>query len=140
MRTKELKTVEYQGKLVTLNELSAMHGVPVTCINNRLRNGWDIEVAIREPVSPTKQLKPLPEMFADGKVVEVVFTSHIPGVFSHMQPRLMKKYRLIALQSMCKDPIFTITLENGKPLIVYPEEFEIVYAEAWSADKEIAYA
>ena len=140
MRTKELKTIEYQGQLVTLNDLSAMYGVPVTCINNRLRNGWDIEVAIREPVSPTKQLKPLPDMFADGKTVEVVFREHIPGVFSHMQPKLMKRYRLIALQSMCKDPIYTIELENGKTLIVYPEEFEIVYTETWKADEEAVYA
>ena len=131
MCKKELKRFEYKGELLTLSQLSAINGVPTTSINNRMMNGWDIEDAITLPVTPSKQLRPLPAMFAEGRVVEVIFRNYIPGVYNHMQPKLMKRYRLVALPSKARDPIFTIELENGKPLIVYPNEFEIVYAEIW---------
>lgn len=124
MKNNNPKTVEYHGKMCTLNELSMIHGVPVSSINNRLRYGWDIETAISKPVKRAP-VAPLPVEFQNENIVEVVFRERI-GVFNHMQPRLNKRYILTAHTSAHMNPVYTITLENGKILIVYPEEYEIV--------------
>lgn len=126
MPTYPHKLVEYKGKMCTLIELSKIHGVPVTAINNRLSRGWDIERAISEPAQQ-KKLTKLPPEFADGNIVEAIFMHPIPQVFAHMQPRLNKRYTVTAHTSTVQMTIvYTITLENGKQLIVYPNEFTVV--------------
>ena len=124
MKNKCLKRVAYKGEMLTLSELSALHGVPASTINNRLTRGWDIEEAITVP-GRKGTIAPLPPEFKDGNIVEVVFRRPL-GVFAHMQPRLNKRYVVTAHASIHANPVFTITLENGKRLIVYPEEYEIV--------------
>lgn len=121
------KVFEYQGKETTVAELSQMSGVPAAKIHNRLNYGWPVEAAISEP---NKQGGParmplLPE-FENGNIVEVVFRQPV-GVYTHMRPKLNKRYIVTAHTGLKNSsPTYTITLENGKILIVYPYEFEIV--------------
>ena len=67
----------------------------------------------------------LPE-FENSSIVEAVFHTTI-GVYPHMRPKLNKRYIVTAHTTMKNStPTYTITLENGKLLIVYTHEFEIV--------------
>ena len=136
---KELKEVEYNGIFYTLQELSEMHGIPMTTINNRLRNGWPVEKAVSEP-RPEKKQKKTPPEFENGNVVEVIFTEPIGSVFERMQPILGKKYVLTAYPTVQAEPIFSIRLENGLPLIVYPGEFEVVNQCFANAEWAMAHA
>ena len=122
---KTLKEYELNGVSYTLQQLSDMHGIPITTINNRIRNGWPIERAISEP-RPESKKKKVPPEFENGGVVEVVFRTPIPSVYTNMQPIIGKKYVMRAYPTVQAEPIFSIQLENGLPLIVYPGEFEIV--------------
>jgi hypothetical protein len=103
-----------------------MHGVPITAINNRLARGWDIERAITEPAQQ-KKVEKLPPEFTNGNIVKAIFTHPLSQVFQHMQPRLNKPYIVTAHASTVQMAVvYSITLENGKPLIVYPNEFEVI--------------
>lgn len=123
MKSNNKKMIEYQGRPWTLVELSNINNIPVSTINNRLINGWDIEKAISEPVKRGTP-RPLPLEFRNGNIVEVIFTQRI-GVFAHMHPILFKPYVITPHVSIYMNPVYTIRLENGKDLIVYPEEYEI---------------
>lgn len=121
------KVFEYQGKETTVAELSQMSGVPAAKIHNRLNYGWSVEAAISAPHKQggSARMPLLPE-FENGNIVEVVFRQPV-GVYSHMRPKLNKRYIATAHTSLHNaSPTYTITLENGKLLIVYPDEFEIV--------------
>ena len=121
------KTIEYQGKKMTVAELSRMSGIPAAMIHNRLNYGWSVEAAISAPhkQSGPARMPLLPE-FENGNIVEAVFRVPI-GVYPHMRPKLNKRY-IVAAHATLKNssPTYTITLESGKLLIVYPYEFEIV--------------
>lgn len=118
------KLIEYHGKLMTLMELSAIHGVHHVTINNRLKNGWDIEEAISVPAE--KRMKqPLPKEFASGNIVEIVFRQPLGQVRQDMQPILHKPYVATAHPSVHAETCYIINLDIGKPLIVYRNEFEI---------------
>ena len=121
------RVFEYQGKKVTVAELSRMSGVPAATIHNRLNYGWSIEAAISAPHKQGGSVRmPLLPEFENGNIVEVVFRQPV-GVYSHMRPKLNKRYIVTAHTSLHNaSPTYTITLENGKLLIVYPDEFEIV--------------
>lgn len=42
--------VEYQGKSYTISELAELSGIRHTTLNERLKNGWLIEKAVKTPV------------------------------------------------------------------------------------------
>lgn len=121
------KVIEYQGKETTIAELSQISGVPTVMIHNRLHHGWSVEDAISPPHKQGNIVRmPLLSEFENGNIVEAVFRQPI-GVYTHMRPRLNKPYVVTAHTTLRNaSPTYTITLENGKILIVYPEEFEIV--------------
>lgn len=121
------RVFEYQGEEVTVAQLSRMSGVPAATIHNRLNYGWSVEAAISTSHKQGDSVRmPLLPEFEDGNIVEVVFRQPV-GVYSHMRPKLNKRYIATAHTSLHNaSPTYTITLENGKLLIVYPDEFEIV--------------
>lgn len=119
------KKIRYKGEEYTLKQLSELHGVPPTAINNRLLSGWNIEEAITVPSEGRKKHE-LPPAFQNENIVYVIFEHYIPGVYSHMQPKLNKPYLIKAYASTVSAPTYMITLENGKPLIVRKGEFKII--------------
>lgn len=124
---KSEKVFEYQGKRTTVAELSRMSGVPAATIHNRLNCGWSVDATISVPHKQgvVARMPLLPE-FENENIVEAVFRQAV-GVYEHMRPKLNKRYIVTAHAKMNNaSPTYTITLESGKLLIVYPHEFEIV--------------
>lgn len=122
------KKVEYKGEETTIGELSKMSGVPSALIHNRLKYGWSVEDSVLPPQKPSNSVRkqPLMSEFENGNIVEAVFRTPV-SVYPHMRPKLNKRYVVTAHTALkSSSPTYTITLENGKILIVYPEEFEIV--------------
>ena len=120
------KKLEYKGELLTLQELSELSGLPAVTIYNRVRKGWSVETAVETPKFITKQPSSgVPEEFENGNIVQAIFTKPLPNVYQHMQPKLFKEYVVEARSCMRAAPSYFITLDSGKPLIVYPEEFQI---------------
>ena len=62
----------------------------------------------------------------ETRLFTVRFRRHISSVNADMQPTLMKEYLLKATGGLNTQPVFVITLENGCPLIVYKNEFEVL--------------
>ena len=122
------KYYEYQGEMRSLRELSNMSGLSIATIRGRLNKNWSVEMAVETPNELNSSCN-VPEEFR-GKLLKIKFLNFIGAVKKDMQPQLNVIY--IATPSsfnpraMGVRPYFTITLENKKPLIVYPEEFEIV--------------
>lgn len=118
----------YQGHYYTGTELSQISGLSVRCVYSRLREGWSVEDILK-----SRQARSSDEVEEKwrGKILEIRFRNYVPSVFAKMQPVLGKSY--VATPS--RNPkrrkgsyrsFFCITLDNGLPLIVYPNEFEIV--------------
>lgn len=126
-----MKRVEYayRGKNYTVAELSKLSGLSMTVIHNRLKSDWTVEKAVETPYDGTPPIAI--EKRWQGKKLEIIFRRPVSGVFPHMQPTLEKPYAAIPCihstgkSGGCKQN-FIITLENGKPLFVYPGEFEII--------------
>lgn len=77
-----------------------------------------------------------------GKALRIAFNNVIPTLFPEMQPSIGQEYVARPgnnpTQNRKKD-FFIIALESGKPLIVYPDEFEILgVAEETSDDAATA--
>lgn len=62
----------------------------------------------------------------ETKYFKVRFRRHISSVNADMQPQVMKEYIMRAIGSLNTQPVFVVTLENGRPLIVYSGEFEVL--------------
>lgn len=112
----------YQGKKITMAEISRMTGIGEKAVRNRIKNGWDIEKIIKTPARKTTR-KQEPEF------VEVIFRKPVPGVIKSMQPILNQPY--VAQRGVQYDDprllfhqFYIVKLENGMPLIVYPKEIE----------------
>lgn len=126
-----MKRVEYlyRGKNYTVAELSKLRGLSMSVIHNRLKSGWSVEKAVETPYDGSSPMA-IEERWR-GKKLRIVFHRPISEVFQHMQPTLGKEYAAIPCihatgkSGGCKMN-YVITLENGKPLIVYPGEFEII--------------
>lgn len=120
---------ELHGCTYTTDELVKLSGIPRRTLANRLANGWDVLAAVTTPVAPKLISYNAAEHYENGPI-DVVFTEHISGVFAHMQPVLFKRYTAhphCASNDKLKAKLYyTITLDSGKPLIVYPGEFVTV--------------
>ena len=118
----------YNGKNYDISGICQISGKTEAIVRKRLKSGWSIEEIVETPIAETAVA--IEECWR-GKKLNVVFLQPILNVFAYMQPTLGKPY--VALPSLhstghcggCRQ-YFIVTLENGKPLIVYPREFEIV--------------
>ena len=117
---------EYQGKLYTLTELTKMSDLCRDTIMKRLRNGWPVEKAIHTPPGREKPEHTAADL---GKIVPIVFRS-LPPVTQDMQPILGKQYMATVCGSARKSSVcrifYKLKLDNGKVLITYPGEFEML--------------
>ena len=128
---------DLNGEQFTLDELVNMsNNIPKRTLAERLNNGWDVEVAIQTPATPKMISQDAADLYASGSI-DVCFTSYIPGVLQQMQPVLNKVY---TAEPHCAGRVkqkaklyYTITLDNGKTLIVYPGEFVQVNCPAKAA-------
>ena len=117
-----MKLFEYNGVHYTAAELSELSGIKTAIIRQRINSGWTVKKAVTTPTKKTP-----PRTAKREEKYRVVFTRPVPEVFKEMQPRLNKVY--IAVQheghssKKTNRSFYTITLENGKNLIVYPDEF-----------------
>lgn len=122
-----VKKWNWNDKYYTTSELVEISGLPKSTLATRLRNGWDVATAMNTPVKTKLICASAPEQYAKG-TVEIMFFETIPGVFQEMQPTLNKVYTAkpyCAGSDKLKAKLYyIITLDNGKPLIVYPGEFE----------------
>lgn len=131
-----VKKWEWNDTYYTTAELVAISGLPKSTLATRLRNGWDVDTAMATPVKTKLICTTAPEQYAKG-TVEVMFFETVPGVFQEMQPTLHKTYHATPYcagsHKQKAKLYYIITLENGKPLIVYPGEFEITGKTAAAA-------
>lgn len=112
----------YKGRKYTAHELAQISGLPIEQIRKRIAKGWTVEatveIQIETPTTITKEMI--------GKQFHVKFHTPVPSVLPNMQPILDKDYIATAYGVHSTKPnskaYFIITLENGKRLIVYPEE------------------
>lgn len=126
----------YNGEQHTLTSLQKLSSVSRRTLSDRLANGWDVEKAVNTPRQNEAHKTCPPEMYANGNI-DIIFEKHIPGVFMEMQPVLDKVYSAEphrTFSSSKKSKLYyIIKLEDGKPLIVYPEEFQWVKPAADAA-------
>lgn len=115
----------YRGNEYTLAALAALAGKSKSTLLYRLASGMTIEEAVDRPNQNSVRKRPVEE---GRPQFRIVFQCWVPGVFDRMQPRLNKVY--VATQFIpeggCGETnreYYTIPLENGKNLIVYPNEF-----------------
>ena len=125
----------YQGRYMTIDVLMQYsQGISMNTVLTRLQDGWDAEAALK-PQKPEGELDPK----WHNKDLVVSFAKTLGGVFPEMQPQLNKPYvAYYNRQTYSKHSakhFFVIHLENGKKLIVYPHEFNII-REAFPAGKE----
>ena len=129
---KQCKLYEYNGKEHTLDELAGFSHLPKHVLANRLKNGWDVAAAINEPDQAKIVDSFKPEMYDNGNI-DIFFTRHIAGVFQEMQPELGKIYSAephYQKGKMKAKLYYIIWLDDHKPLIVYPGEFEWILSDA----------
>lgn len=124
MYRKEL--YEYRGRECTITELSQIAHLHRDTIRRRLDQGLTIEQILDEALRPKEFALNKEDI---GKKVPIVFTEPLP-VYDSMQPILGKRY----IATICGQSgdvatsriFFLIVLDNGKKLITYPGEFELV--------------
>lgn len=118
----------YKGEKYDLSELSRLGGKSPALIYRRLRHGWSVEDAVDVPAQ--EEDSAIPKCWK-GKSLRVVFREAVKGVYPVMQPRRGAVY-IARPGGSCGGKAcgtrlyFVVMLENGKPLIVYPGEFEIL--------------
>ena len=109
----------YKGTMKTVAELREISQVSDTTIRQRIADGWSVESAVDTPAHRSIKKQ------QDGRrFVNVIFVSTIANVFPKMQPTLGKIYRAeFHPTKRSSRQFYSIKLENGLPLIVYPGEF-----------------
>jgi hypothetical protein len=122
MRTKYF----YDGSYHSISSLERLSGISRTTLTDRLKSGWSVKMAVTTPAKTRVNDLP-PAMYKEGPI-NVRFTQPILEVFPWMQPTLGKIYKA---EPHCPGNTYqkaklyyVITLDNNKPLIVYPGEFE----------------
>lgn len=127
---------KYKEQELCLAELEALFGVPREAIRARIKSGWSVEAAAETPITTPSPI----EAKWIGKVLEIKFLRPIPQVFRSMQPNLATTYIAYPHQNPGQRQkaklFFTIRLENGLPLIVYPEDFHIIGEAVLPAEKD----
>lgn len=123
------KQYYYNGSYYTGAALARLGGLSKDVVYERLKNGWPVEYVVE---TPSEKAVMVEEKWL-GKTLEVKFLKHIPAVFADMQPTLGKVYVAVPGGHVKKytgkhKQHFLITLDNGKPLVVYPDEFEVIRA------------
>ncbi len=125
---------EVDGEEYTLAELSRKFNIRRDILARRLNGGWSVEKAVTTP------MKNMPEGFDRGmigKKIPVIFQTS-PPVLPEMQPVLGKEYLATICGTTKKAAhshiYYMITLENGKKLITYPNECELLLASLQKAD------
>lgn len=56
--SRNIHTLEYNGKTVTISEWSELTGISISAISSRLSRGWTIEQALTIPVNFRNRLRP----------------------------------------------------------------------------------
>jgi len=120
--------LEYNGEKISVQKLADMIGRSSATVHKRIKDGWTVENIIDEYCNQ----KEIVDLRPFGKFLQIVFLEPIYSVFASMQPRLGKAY---TAELHCLPDKFghtrqfaVVNLENGKPLIVYPGEFQILGA------------
>ncbi len=120
----------YRGKEYTVKQLSQKSGIYHTVLYSRLKKGWTIEEAVE---TPAEMLPTNLEERWQGKELDILFKEPIPNVYPWMQPTIDKIYHAVPAEVKAQNSgskraryYHIIRLENGGPLIVYPNEFEIL--------------
>jgi len=120
---------EYRGVMYTVAQLSKISGVSEGIMRKRLRTGWCVEDAVEIRYEP--RYKVVDESLR-GKTLLVYFAMPLASVVSEMQPILHKPYIAVPRNNQERShrnkDYYVIQLDNGKPLIVYPHEFEVIRA------------
>lgn len=76
----------------------------------------------------------------EARYFRVRFRRPIAAVNSDMQPKVMKEYIMKAVGSLNAQPVYIVPLENGRPLIVYKDEFEVLSLAEAPTSAELQYA
>lgn len=118
----------YKGEYYGIAELSRMSGKSAYLIRERLMRGWSAEDAVDIPETGAESQ--VAECWR-GKVLQIMFHESVHGVVSHMQPALETIYTAIPGVGQTRKrggskEYYIIKLTGGRPLIVYPGEFEII--------------
>ena len=123
------KVYVYRGNEYSMTGLVELSGLSEGILYRRInKEKWSVEDAVETPKSHRQHHHLEPGL--GGKRLVVTFVRPIASVIECMQPRLHKEY--VAEPSSCSSPAsrtkiyYVITLDNGKPLIVYPDEFAVV--------------
>lgn len=116
----------YKGIEYPITTLAKMSGLSLGNLKRRLDRGWSVEDAVDTPPRSTDAEGPT----ILTQPVLIAFPAAIPGVFDHMQPlhsRVYIAYPHFSEGTKATTKIYYImTLDNGKPLIVYPGEFKVL--------------
>lgn len=120
----------YRGELHTARRISNFSNVPLDILLKYLPEcdtGDEAIIRAREEISGHK-------ITTEPKYITIVFRKYIEGVKASMQPQLNTEYtatpQRCPAEVMPQNEYFIISLENGRPLIVYPREFEVVHHTA----------
>ena len=119
------ETYQFNGVEYTMTDLTRMSHLRRETIQRRLNHGMSLEAALgfADGALPMLSKKDV------GKQVHIKFTVPIP-VTTEKQPVLGKEYIATNCGStretnLCKI-FYIVQLDNGKKLITYPGEFEII--------------
>lgn len=117
---------ECDGGLVTVAEMAELTGLSETGVRNRLKRGWTAKEIVSKPSTRSRAKDQLGDSMVEP--IEIMFERHINGVYASMQPKIGKVYEAYPNKEQYEyhqRAFYIIMLDNGKPLIVYPNEFEI---------------
>ena len=120
------ETFFFRGEMRTTKEIAEFSkSISPNTVYHRLKDGWDPERAILPDLADTVISKEW-----EDKDLLVSFPHPLGGIIPSMQPICNKPYiayhnRPSASKQSLKH-FFIIYLENGKPLIVYPHDFQIL--------------
>lgn len=118
----------FRGEMCSIGIIARKAGVSVRYLKSQLENGIMPEEAVALALEERQRCTIDPKW--KGKALEVVFREPLSSVKKDMQPRLNTKYIATpgrpTTGTTSVRPNYLIRLENGKPLIVYPGEFEVI--------------
>lgn len=122
------KIYMYQGKAYNIHQLAEETGISEGILSSRISDYVPADTVIPQIQKEQQQKEALKNMV--GKPLVIVFRRALSSVFPDKQPKLNTQYvampqRKIPKVLNCR-MFYIVTLDDGSPLIVYPEEFEII--------------